>query len=364
MPLRSKLFQNDRRLEACLVDDKAHVVPGAVGDHVAKIQTALLMIDGSKIDQPDRNGKRYGRSTALAVLSFKTTRGIVNRTYQTQPDDIVGKMTISALDEEMVALENQPDDDVDEVCCNGDPADAALTHMVCHHLTQVDEGQLRNPGLFQVRNARSFAGGNAQGFASVSFLSHFRPLTGPQKAIAAPVFGTSIDFTFVFLSDFKGASGRAFTVAAGPFIVMNCGSFTPSSGTLIHELTHVWQSQHHSINTAYIANSVSSQALAVTENEALALIDPTLKGDPKFPDQFPRSPYACITGRPFSEYAAEQIAKQVERNFLAAAGSAVALATAPIVAHIKAAATGVDADNVTGLKTARTEDKRTAGVLF
>jgi hypothetical protein len=166
------------------------------------------------------------------------------------------------------------------------------------------------------------------------------------------------------LSDFKGASGRAFTVAVGPSIVMNCGSFTPSDAMLIHELVHVWQSQHHPIATAYMANSAQSHALAVSENQALALADPTLKGNPWFPSLYPRSPYACMTGHPFSEYAAEQIAKQVERNFLSRAGSAVALATDPIVAHIRAAAKGVDPDNVTGLMTARTEDKRTAGVLF
>jgi hypothetical protein len=76
------------------------------------------------------------------------------------------------------------------------------------------------------------------------------------------------------------------------------------------------------------------------------------------------APYACVTGRPFSEYAAEQIAKQVERNFGAAAGTPIALATDPVVAHIKGAVKGPDADNITGLKTSRTEDKRKTGVLF
>jgi hypothetical protein len=268
-----------------------------------------------------------------------------------------------------VARGNQPENDADEVCCNGDPADAALTRMLSHHLTQVDRGRLergrlRNPGVLQVRDAPSFVDADASGLASASFLSHFKPLSAAQRAVAAPIFGTSIDFTFVFLSDFKGASGRAFTVAVAPYIVMNCGSFTPSDAILIHELVHVWQSQHHSVDTAFMVNSVQSHALAVTENKALALSDPSLKGNREFPSQFPRSPYACMTGRPFSEYAAEQIAKQVERNFLSPAGSAVALATAPIVAHLKAAAKGADPDNVTGLMTARTEDKRTVGVLF
>ena len=112
-----------------------------------------------------------------------------------------------------------------------------------------------------------------------------------------------------------------------------------------------------------MGNSVASQALAVTENEALALVDPTLKGNKKFPSQFPRSPYACLPGLPFSEYAAEQIAKQVEINF-ARPGTPDALATDPIVAHIRSAVRGPDPDNVTGLKTARTEDKRNPKALF
>jgi hypothetical protein len=54
-------------------------------------------------------GKRYGPSTAAAVLKFKQKRNIVNRAYQTQADNIVGKMTIAALDNEMLQRErDQP----------------------------------------------------------------------------------------------------------------------------------------------------------------------------------------------------------------------------------------------------------------
>jgi hypothetical protein len=35
-------------------------------------------------------------------------RGIINRSYQTQADNIVGKMTMASLDEEMKAHETQP----------------------------------------------------------------------------------------------------------------------------------------------------------------------------------------------------------------------------------------------------------------
>ena len=108
MALRSQLFQGDGRLEACLVQDSAHVAQGAAGDHVGKIQTALSTLDNSAIDAGEASAQFYGQSTASAVLTFKTRRDIVNRSYQSTADNIVGKMTIAALDSEMFEAENEP----------------------------------------------------------------------------------------------------------------------------------------------------------------------------------------------------------------------------------------------------------------
>ena len=38
MALRSDLFREDTRLQACLVQDSAHVTPGPVGNFVIHIQ--------------------------------------------------------------------------------------------------------------------------------------------------------------------------------------------------------------------------------------------------------------------------------------------------------------------------------------
>jgi hypothetical protein len=43
----------------------------------------------------------YGASTAQSVLRHKQKRGILNRSYQTAADNIVGKMTMASLDREM-----------------------------------------------------------------------------------------------------------------------------------------------------------------------------------------------------------------------------------------------------------------------
>jgi tRNA U38,U39,U40 pseudouridine synthase TruA len=108
MPLQSKLFRGDQALEACLVNDSAHITEGAAGEHVAKIQTALFAIDGLPVSPDELRTRTYGKSTIKAVLAFKTKRRIINYSYERQVDNIVGKMTIAALDKEMVRKQAEP----------------------------------------------------------------------------------------------------------------------------------------------------------------------------------------------------------------------------------------------------------------
>jgi hypothetical protein len=105
MPLQSKLFRGDQALEACLFKDSALVTEGAVGDHVAKIHTALFAIDDLAVSPIELRTSTYGKSTVKAVLAFKTKRRIISYSYERQVDNIVGKMTIAALDKEMVHKE-------------------------------------------------------------------------------------------------------------------------------------------------------------------------------------------------------------------------------------------------------------------
>ncbi len=99
MSLRSRLFAGYARLEAAAESNPAHILLGAVGRHVGKIQQALKLLDGDPIDPAELTAERYGPSTANAVLSFKKKRNIINRSYQTQADNIVGIMTMAALDQ-------------------------------------------------------------------------------------------------------------------------------------------------------------------------------------------------------------------------------------------------------------------------
>jgi hypothetical protein len=108
MALSSNLFRGNVALEACAVEDSAHVTRGAAGDHVAKIQFALFELDGLMIDRTELVLQQYGPSTAAAVLAYKKRRQIINKSYQNVADDIVGKMTIASLDKEMKLKELLP----------------------------------------------------------------------------------------------------------------------------------------------------------------------------------------------------------------------------------------------------------------
>ena len=121
MPLISNLFKDNQRLQACLVSDPAHVTPESTGEHVRLIQFALLDIEDAPIAQTELDAQRYGPTTAAAVLAFKKKRNIINRAYQSSPDNVVGKMTINALDKAMYERQYTPRSR-DGRCPRGTPA--------------------------------------------------------------------------------------------------------------------------------------------------------------------------------------------------------------------------------------------------
>ena len=105
MPLVSLLLRDEPRLQACLAADTAHVVPGATGRHVGLIQKALLVLEKARISAEELRSGLYGPTTTAAVLAYKRKRNIVNRAYQTTADNIVGKMTIAKMDNEILLLD-------------------------------------------------------------------------------------------------------------------------------------------------------------------------------------------------------------------------------------------------------------------
>ena len=106
--LRSDLFKDDPKLEACATSPAGHIAPAKPGQvpprgaHVAKIHEALAILEpGATIQKP----RRLAWSTALRPPTpcWPTSGGkkIINTSYQHEADNIVGQMTIAKMDEEL-----------------------------------------------------------------------------------------------------------------------------------------------------------------------------------------------------------------------------------------------------------------------
>jgi hypothetical protein len=101
MSLQSILLRGDAKLEAAATSDLPHIASGQRGEHVRKIQVALNLLNNAGLALDGI----YGTKTANAVLEFKRKRDIVNRNSQTTADNIVGRMTVAALDRELSAFD-------------------------------------------------------------------------------------------------------------------------------------------------------------------------------------------------------------------------------------------------------------------
>lgn len=152
MPLTSKLFRDDEELQACLVSDPHHVVPGDQGDHVSKIQQALITLGAGVVEPDEIADEFYGESTARTVLAFKgPPRNILNVALgQVTPDNIVGKKTIAALDRELVAFENRPPPAAGSLFVSLTPDGSPHDHSTCPFDGGVQVDHMAtpiNPGL-------------------------------------------------------------------------------------------------------------------------------------------------------------------------------------------------------------------------
>jgi peptidoglycan hydrolase-like protein with peptidoglycan-binding domain len=94
----------DEKLETAARFDSSHVVQGAKGPHVQKVQLALVTLDNANLVTDGA----YGLETAAAVHAYKQKRRIINTTYQKSADNVVVKMTVAAMDRELLAHEQTP----------------------------------------------------------------------------------------------------------------------------------------------------------------------------------------------------------------------------------------------------------------
>ena len=122
-PFKSKHFGSTegvtrQKLNDCATKDPAHFVRGSFGDHIAVVQDALIQLNKDAfLDEKDTAsfaaetaGAFYGPITAKVVELYKNNhkpRPIL-QPWQKTADNVVGRQTISFLDDDMAALEGLP----------------------------------------------------------------------------------------------------------------------------------------------------------------------------------------------------------------------------------------------------------------
>jgi hypothetical protein len=212
----------------------------------------------------------------------------------------------------------------------------------------------------------------------ISLPSQARCLNQAERALAAPVYGGSLDYDAIYVSDGIGLSQRPFTTAIPTstnwIVILNLGANAFQSGAakddLIHELAHAWQSQHHPIPWQYMYNCIQSQVAAAAASALVDLNSSWLMRltNPMIPDLKlgPASAYAYIPGKPFGEYGGEQIAQQVEDYYSAVPmSSAVKSQIKPIVDHIRSLTPKVsDPHNIQSLSKTRYAHKSFLNVVW
>lgn len=250
----------------------------------------------------------FGAKTLTRVKAFQRNNGLM-------ADGIVGPLTWGKL------LQNRrPTKAYHRVCgcSDGNQGRAAQLMQALAAFSEREQGT----------TLASFNGGN--GLAPLALkasppllsLPKLRRLVDAEKNRINQSYGNSIDYSRVYLTDQTGLGGRAFVFAMshwdGYVQFVNIGTnFT--NHTLIHEMGHVWQSQHHADKELYMWGAVRCQMAADAANLLFGVTS--------------YSAYAYVPGKPFSEYGAEQLAQQVAND------------EAPIVAHVKSIARGaIDPD--------------------
>jgi hypothetical protein len=342
---------------------------GMAGPDVVEAQTLLNQRRPSQLPPLVSDGK-FGPRTLSRVQEFQRNKGL-------DPDGIIGPKTWAALRNGGMPGTGPGGGNTRPaltlLCGNADPENQALMLLYQKAFMDAMKAVPRVPGgQFDPSNLLGILPVIAG--AAAAYLSTISPLDmANQYPIVQPVFGTSIDYTRVYYSTLSGAKNRAFVTAypipnlasitglgTPTYIqVMHLGKNTLDPPTLIHEMTHVWQSQHHSLPTAFMANAVSCQATALAKNVALGQIDSSITKDPYYPASYPYTAYGWLPGtatapKSFGDYGAEQIAQMVQKAEM----------SPDVRKHVKSvAALALDADNTKSLKNnSSVEDLRDANV--
>jgi peptidoglycan hydrolase-like protein with peptidoglycan-binding domain len=317
---------------------------GSQGPDVKTLQTKLNQIPPSQLPPLVADGI-FGQKTLARVKEFQAKNSLV-------ADGIVGPKTWDKLlaSKQIIPAHNE------FLCGNADKENLSGAALVQQQFNAAKVQAPKPKIKFGVRSSSIGAPAGATAF-SLAESGPFRFLTETQKNTAKTVYGNSLDFSRIFISNKSGLGGRAFTVAfkdSNEVVqIINCGKFDPSDRLLIHELAHVWQSQHHSDPFQFMKSAVDCQAGALTVNAAEVFSDPDVLLHSEHPVNFPFSAYAYLPGLSLASYGAEQMAQACHKG------------EAAVRAHMKGVAmNALDPDNVKAMKLTAFADRRMTGIVI
>jgi hypothetical protein len=217
---------------------------------------------------------------------------------------------------------------------------------------------------------------------SVQLPTQARCLDQAEVNEAWKVYGDSLAYDDIHVSDAVGAKGRPVTTAIPVggnrwIVALNMGpsafrvpNFAPI--TLIHELAHAWQSQHYPDKPyQYMVNCLNSQTWAETESfrnkpvvsGLLGHWQPALRGN----GLGDADAYSYVPGKPFGDYGGEQTAQQVEDFFNQNSPAPITARSkiAIIAKHMKEARRGAaDRENIRSLSSIKVDYKDRPNVVW
>jgi hypothetical protein len=384
LPEFEAIFQNEYKEELYpeLEFELTAEVPGgsrSSKEYIKWVQQSLNRILGLRLTEDGKSGT----NTKNAIRSFQGKSGL-------KQDGIAGAQTEAAIQKALAGL-STPVTPVSTPLSTPAPAPTLSTLVInCPYgYRQPGPTQSLSTANLILTEANNLLGRLPAILRRLGLVlpAALRFLDAAERAEAVTVFKSSLDFSRILISDGLGFSRRPFTIAVTvggtTYVVMMLGGLCSwakgngqDSSTLIHELVHAWQSQHHGSNPqAYMWNSILSQINAITDlptaKAAAAGAVYIRRGfNPYDPQTIALaaqaaadedvSAYAYIPGNNFSVYAAEQIAQQVEDAYLNNT-----IASSPIINIINSVGPNVQSmDNVMSLSAAKFERKSTPRVIW
>lgn len=317
--LSSRKLRNNDRLQAAARNEPV-MKSGESNYAVSLLQSALIELG---FPMPISTAKQGSRADGIFGTETKNTVKKFQKIYGLTVDGIVGTQTLKILDRRIMQLDllrirrtnhcglRRPR--TNGMCYSGHYTGPAIpgtdqAHAVpATHRAVYMEGDGQQKPLFSDEDIEKFN----EAMSKSTFGIRMRRLLSSERSDAETVFGNSLDFNRIFVSDSLNSLGYRMTdtfwmgIGKGRHVtynVMLVGNLMKSPdypAVFFHELTHCWQSQHHTNAIRYKQNSFANYgAHIITEWDKSAW----------------KRAYDFTPGLAFEQYGSEQIAELVEAS--------------------------------------------------